>query len=121
MVIGYNKEAQIAEEPLLQLYFDIFKGVLSNQSIKLLVCGYSFSDNHINNIIVDNIQRNNLSLFILTPQDIISFQKNIVEKENGQILWNSIKGYFPYDLKSLFPFDQSTPCYQDILDDNYFC
>ena len=120
MVIGYNKESQISKEPLLSLYFEVFKTVLSTPNIKLLVCGYSFSDKHINDIIVDNYKNNHLSLYVLNPQDIAIFQKNILEKENGDSLWQSIRGYFPYDMKSLFPYDQSTPCYFDILEENYF-
>lgn len=114
LVIGRNKQSQIISEPLLAFFFKVFKHVLSQGNIKLLVIGYSFSDDHINDIIVDAIKQFNLKLFVLTPQPVSEFKASLLNKnkKNGDILWTGLKGYFPNKLVELFPGNQQNQTHE---------
>jgi len=120
IVIGFNKEEQIKEEPILSVYFDIFNSALKIKDVKLLISGYSFSDEHINKIISDSCNSSNLSVYVLSPQNVDQFKKMLLEKKHGKDIWNSIKGYYPYTLKMLFPKDQSDSTFLDLVYENYF-
>jgi SIR2-like domain len=52
VVIGGNKVASIASSPVLARYQSEFKLKLTEADSILMVIGYSFSDTHINRIIV---------------------------------------------------------------------
>lgn len=106
-VIGKEKEQQVAEEPLLSWYFDIFKNELSKQSRKLFLIGYGFGDKHINEVFVDSVKKCGLKLFVISPSDQSKFISNLNSREYGDILIDALAGYFPYTLLDIFPKDQS--------------
>jgi len=64
MIMGANKEDQIAKHALTKKYFEIFKQSLNIPNSHLLVIGYSFSDRHVNEIIFDAMLNSRLKLFI---------------------------------------------------------
>jgi len=113
MVIGKEKKDKILKEPLLSLYFDIFKKVLSQKQRRLLIIGYSFSDDHINRVISNAVKNHELKIYVLSPGSIEELKKNIKElnkkilensdnqivsekHKNLTIIYNGISGYFPY-------------------------
>ena len=106
-VIGKDKEDQIAAEPLLSWYFNIFKNVLSNPNRKLLIIGYGFRDVHVNEIFANSVKDFGLKLFVISPSDQSKFIENIRSVEYGDILLQGLSGYFPYRLLDIFPPDQS--------------
>lgn len=119
MIIGKNKKEDIEKEPLLNLYFQEFKKALNQDSVKLLVIGYSFIDEHVNECLVDAINNNKLKLYIISTEFPDTFQKRITHKypyspgtlneidNGGEKIWDSIAGYFPYKMKDIFPKDGS--------------
>ncbi len=124
MVIGKNKTNDINQEPLLRWYFDIFQGLIYEGGKKLLVIGYGFADNHINDILLKGVQEHGLSLYIINPTDPETF-KNRLEGKPAHFgsyevskylkIWDGVKGYFPYTLRQIFPPDQSkTTIFQEI-------
>lgn len=81
IIMGGNKAASIPRIPLLQWYFDEFKQRISAGSAKLMVIGYSFSDQHINDAISAGVERG-LKLFIIDPAgvDVIDKRRNMPMK-----------------------------------------
>jgi len=100
MVIGKNKLSQTASEPLLDFYFSIFKKELSQKSVRLLVIGYSFLDEHINEVIA----RSDIELHIIDPLGFDRFKEDLQEKPYGSEIGKKIgRGYYyPYSLKEIF-------------------
>lgn len=98
MVIGRGKEKQMREEPLLNLYFDIFKEVLLNGRHRLFIIGYGFGDKHINEIISKAVIENELKVYILSPESPKAFNEKLCkgpEKSEDTInIWNGVSGYF---------------------------
>jgi len=110
MVIGKGKTEQIEKEPLLNYYFDIFKNVLFQKKRRLLIVGYGFGDEHINNIIAEAIRYYELKIYIISP-DLPKDLKNklINETKYGEYLWQGISGYFQNRLIEIFPEDLYHP------------
>lgn len=124
MVIGKNKESDIDQEPLLKWYFEIFQNLIYEGDKKLLVIGYGFADNHINDILLKGVQEHRLSIYVINPTDPETF-KNRLEGKPAHFgsyeiskylkIWDGVKGYFPYTLRQIFPPDQSrTTIFQEI-------
>lgn len=106
-VIGKDKESQIAGEPLLSWYYDLFRKVLSHQSRKILLIGYGFRDAHINEQMAKSITDFNLRLYVISPSEQSTFIDNLRSVECGETLLRGLSGYFPYKLLDIFPTDQS--------------
>lgn len=105
MVIGRAKRQQIANEPMLDAYLELFQSVLSSGERRLLIAGYGFGDAHINGAIADGVEKGGLQVFIMSPQD----QSEVRERLNstpGHTIWSGLAGYFPYTLRQLFPENQ---------------
>ena len=119
LVIGRNKINQINDEPVLKRYFEIFKETLLKGNIKLFVIGYGFGDEHINKVIADSVQNNNLKLYVLNPSYPEKFKNDLHRnKPHGERIWNGLTGYFPYSLSQVFP-GTETVDYQ-LIRDSYF-
>ena len=67
LVMGGQKTVSIARFPILTWYHDEFRKALSQPGAKLMIMGYSFSDKHINDAIVEAIRTNDLKIFIVDP------------------------------------------------------
>lgn len=115
MVIGRGKVRQLREEPLLSWYFDIFKDVVLQRNRKLLIIGYGFRDNHINRIMSEAVEKYGLRIYIISPQPIEDFKRNMSRSKYRRQILKGLSGYYPYTLLQLFPSDQSkTQFYQDL-------
>jgi hypothetical protein len=66
LVIGGNKAASIAQQPLLKWYHEIFEDRLRSPEARLMIIGYSFGDAHINQMIFTGIETG-LKIFIIDP------------------------------------------------------
>lgn len=107
LVIGKNKEDQIAKEPILAWYFELFKEVILKDKRKLFVIGYGFSDDHINEVIADSITQHGLKIYVLSPTEQAVFIKQLNGIKHGKEILSGLSGYFPYKLLEVFPSDQS--------------
>jgi hypothetical protein len=68
LVMGGDKDIMIKEHEVLRWYHDEFKRHLKMGRTKLMVIGYSFSDSHIDEAIVDAWQSGNLAgMFLVNP------------------------------------------------------
>ncbi|MCK4306633.1 SIR2 family protein [candidate division WOR-3 bacterium] len=120
MVIGMDKTKQIHDEPLLSWYFEIFREVLSQPNRRLLVIGYGFRDEHVNEIIIESINKHNLKLYILSPEKPGDFGRKLEKITHGNCIWRGLYSYFPYTLQRVFPADQSTSVEFQTLQESYF-
>lgn len=123
MVIGTSKEEDIEKEPILKWYKTIFESVLFRSDCRLLIIGYGFRDQHINEVIVNSIKDKGLKLFIICPADPEKFKNDTLKytgSDNKKIIWEAVSGYYPYTIQTIFPFDKRpTPQYTQ-LTNNFF-
>lgn len=119
MVIGGKKREQIEKEPLLLYYLNCFEEVLSRPNIKLFVIGYGFGDEHINEMISSAIKNNGLKLYVLIPSNPSDFKDELIKQPYGQILWEGLAGYYPYNLKQVFPDNDKSEEFK-LIKESYF-
>lgn len=120
LVIGRNKLNQIGQEPLLSYYFDLFKEVLSHQDQRLLVVGYGFGDEHINEVLADSVENFGLKIHIISPVSQLDFMKALQSAHRGNSILNGLSGYFNKRLNDIFPSDQSETQEKRTLYKNFF-
>lgn len=109
MIVGKTKKDDIKNEPLLNKYFDLFERVLNEGSKKLLIIGYGFQDQHVNEVLLNAVKNSELKIYIIKPgsaQDLSSFMNRNIHY--AYPLWEALYGYFGYTLRELFPPNQST-------------
>ncbi|MEW5724734.1 MAG: SIR2 family protein, partial [Thermodesulfobacteriota bacterium] len=120
LVIGRNKEDAITAEPLLNHYFKLFNETLYSDPKKLLCIGYSFRDQHINQVIVNAIKNYSLELYVLNPQSPGDFFDSFDDSSTGEAIKTGLKAYYPYTLIDIFSGNQRTTFeWCDILE-SYF-
>ena len=103
LVIGRGKKNQIAGEPLLSWYFEIFEEVLACQSTRLLCIGYGFADGHINEVLCNAAIVSNLQIHIVNPSPPAKFRSELKKHEGWEAIWTALEGYHQCTLQDLFP------------------
>lgn len=106
MVIGHAKATQIATEPLLAAYLEVFKRVLSSGKKRLLIIGYGFGDEHVNAAIANAVDQGNLELFVMSSQSPSSMKALLDKAPCGSRIWSALHGYYSHPLLTLFPQNQ---------------
>jgi hypothetical protein len=118
LVIGHpsSKRAEIEHEPLLSWYFELFQEALNRRSVRLLVIGYSFRDEHINSVLADAVTTRALSIHLLCPEQPNAFISCLREKRpRGQDITKGLKGYYQNSVAEVFPPDGGeTPAKRDL-------
>jgi len=66
--MGKAKLAQINQHPVLKRYFEYFIECLSKPDTRLTVIGYSFSDEHINEALLEAGRRGTMRMFVVHPR-----------------------------------------------------
>ena len=79
LILGGGKAASIAQFPLLTWYYDLFRSTLRQPETRLMVIGYSFNDQHINQAILDAAEASNLRVFIIDPAGVDVLDKRPAE------------------------------------------
>lgn len=79
LVMGDNKSAAIASEPLFAWAAATFRDYLSRPDTRLMVIGYSFRDRHINEAICEATKHGNLTLFAIDPDGM-----NVVDDKRDE-------------------------------------
>lgn len=121
IVIGFEKSKNIAAEPLLKWYFELFNQAINVGDAKILIIGYGFRDQHINIALAKAVKKSNLKIYVLSPGSPLTLKSTVngffkndykndkEEATNCSQIWEGVEGYFPYKTKELFPNDGSTP------------
>lgn len=76
LVMGNNKQRAIAGQDLLRRLHEHFRECLLSQPSRLMVIGYSFNDEHINDILYEAAARGQMKLFIIDPSGVGVLDKN---------------------------------------------
>jgi hypothetical protein len=108
MIIGKDKVGLIAGNLILFWYFEIFARALFEGDKRLLIIGYGFGDKHINELLVEGVQKHGLKIYIITTQPIDDL-RSYLKREHGYALpiMDGINGYFRSTLLEIFPTNQS--------------
>lgn len=67
LIMGGAKAREIGQTPILNWYANVFEESVSAQSSRLMVIGYGFRDDHINEVIGKAVERG-LKLFVIAPE-----------------------------------------------------
>lgn len=67
LILGGQKADAIHENPLLRWYYEKLRAFLNSGSTRLMVIGYSFQDNHVNDLIWTAAEHHNLEMFLVDP------------------------------------------------------
>ena len=100
LAVGIDKEGKI-REPLLLWYRELFREVLNESGMTLVVIGYSFRDKYINNIIADAIN-GGLRIVVVCPDLPDNFKARLQSVQGtdaelchrGEEIWRGICGYW---------------------------
>ncbi len=106
MVIGTSKLEDIEKEPILKWYLKMFECILSMPERRLLIIGYGFRDKHINDVIVNSINKYGLKLHINYHKDRAAFEndtlKFIDSDSDRKAISGAISYYYGEDLVTIF-------------------
>lgn len=103
MVIGHEKLGSIEKEPLLKWYMSLFEEILREPARNLVVVGYGFGDEHINDVIADAIRDHGLRLYVISPKLPAEFRETLAPLNSfvtgpliprGTELWEGLYGYY---------------------------
>jgi hypothetical protein len=67
LVMGGNKPEVIKQHPILKWNHEQFRAYLARPNARLMVIGYSFSDEHVNNAITSAMEQKDLRVFVIDP------------------------------------------------------
>jgi hypothetical protein len=101
LIMGGQKAISIGLYPILTWYHDEFRKMLVRPAARLMVIGYSFSDTHINDAILDGLAAG-LKLFVVDPF-VLKVLKN--DPRIGAAR-SSLIGYSDRPLKTTFGGDR---------------
>lgn len=105
LIIGGEKSSAIKKSPMLNWYHQEFRSRLKQADTRLLVIGYSFRDQHINDAIADAAKH--LKVFIIDPLGADIFERPpwaLISgpTEIGKALRDSIVGASRRSLREIF-------------------
>ncbi|MFK4523108.1 hypothetical protein ABIF90_001089 [Bradyrhizobium japonicum] len=108
LITGGNKETDISSSPLLAWYNGLFETALCHPAAKVMVIGYSFSDEHINKTIL-RAKAAGAKFFIIDPAGVDVIDKRKVGSGATYNLFDelpqSIIGASRRPLSSIFGYD----------------
>ena len=105
MVIGYGKKGRLEKEPLLDWYLHIFNEVLNFGDTNLVIIGYGFGDDHINDLIGNAVKNSRLKLTVICPTVPSAFRDQVMKapapkgfrnsESLADIIWQGLCRYYP--------------------------
>lgn len=116
MVIGHAKTEIIRNEALLQWYLSLFEEVLQTGERNLVVIGYGFRDEHINNVIADAVRNHGLRLHVVSPMPPRDFREMLfpvhdpvgqLGRPRGEDLWDGLFGYYGASVTNFYDKNES--------------
>ncbi|MBI4527468.1 MAG: SIR2 family protein [Deltaproteobacteria bacterium] len=111
MIIGKTKTEQIKDEPVINWWAELFQQVL-REAENLVVIGYSFRDEHINEWILERMQHG-LRLHIINPKPMAEFRNSLVNLHGNDPIpqplssqmseiWEKLGPYYPHSVPDFF-------------------
>jgi hypothetical protein len=118
MVIGTSKTSRILGSDLLSWYFDIFRAVLNQGDVSLMVVGYGFGDDHVNEAIADAVKTAGLKVYFWDASP--NLLMTMAGKHRGADIWQGYMGSLTDRMSQVFPPDQSITPQCRSLFNNFF-
>jgi hypothetical protein len=84
LILGGNKQNAIYKLPILEFYQEQFKNDLCSPNARLMVIGYGFGDQHINELIQSS-KESGLKIFNINPDGAEQMRKQNRTRDSGQI------------------------------------
>lgn len=103
MVLGDQKEKQIAGSWLLTDYAGLFADVLNSGGVHLLIIGYSFRDAHINRIISSAVSQHQCKVFVWNPAHPLDALKDPLAGKEAMAIVDGLIGWEPRSLADTMP------------------
>ena len=100
MVMGTRKTLMIGNIPLLAWYHQIFEKVLSDGDVRLLVIGYGWADEHINEAIAAAVKNHGLRVFSWNPTEPVELLNG---RPFGDEIEKGLMGYATQNLTEVMP------------------
>ena len=102
LITGKNKQQFLVKFKVLECSLAVFERVLNTADLKIVIIGYSFTDLHINRILLGAIKMN-AKLFIIDPRKFDDFKKLEIDFSDGgddvmSVFIDAIENYFPLTL-----------------------
>jgi hypothetical protein len=117
IVIGRRKPLTIARSPLIEWYHRVFAHVLATGDVRLMVIGYGWGDEHINDPIADAVRDHHLQIYSwnpASPKDMLNV------KHRGDEIRQGIMGFTLRPMTEVMPPTPANPGsadYDDIVRD----
>ena len=103
IVMGRRKQLTIARSPLIGWYHRVFERVLCSGDIRLMVIGYGWGDEHINEPIADAVRNHGLQIYSWNPADPRDMLR---DKHKGEdILRGVVLGFTARPMSEVMPND----------------
>jgi hypothetical protein len=67
MILGAEKPRAIGSSNILARYFEYFSNCLCGEPSKVCVIGYGFRDTHINDVLLDAVNKQGMKFFLIDP------------------------------------------------------
>ena len=96
LVIGGDKTDLIDQSPLLSWYRDIFRAVCHDGAVRMLIVGYGFHDEHINNLLAEGVADHHLALYVVGHDSNSSFRESLDPR-----LLSGLRGYTNTPLREI--------------------
>ena len=106
MVMGRRKTLTIANIPLLAWYHRVFERVLSAGNVRLMVIGYGWADEHINEVIATAVRHSGLQIYSWNPsrpQDMLG------KLPQGNDILKGLMGYRTRSIQQVMPATPMNP------------
>ena len=100
MVMGTRKTLMIGNVPLLAWYHEVFEEVLSDGDVRLLVIGYGWADEHVNEAIAAAVKNHGLRVFSWNPTEPVDLLNG---RPFGDAIEKGLMGYATQNLTEVMP------------------
>lgn len=111
MIIGKTKTEQMKNEPVINWWIELFQEVLQ-QADDLVVIGYSFRDEHINEWILQRMNQG-LRLHVVNPKPMADFRNSLVNLHGNDPIpqplssqmyeiWEKLGPYYEHSIPDFF-------------------
>lgn len=118
MAMGKGKYERIISSWLLKEYLRKFEEVTHLGSVRLMVIGYSFKDEHINKIIISAIEKADLKLWIWDTRGSRSFLDEM--EPYKPLIEKSVIGFTSAPMSEVFPYAIADTSEASIIVERFF-